>query len=215
MPLPEDFNHAQFLHDNRDVIKSKLDKLKKQRAKEPKTRKNAAVVFLAGVSQRAPYKVTDSSSGEVKAVFPEPEVEIFEFKVGGGHKKPTSIRNMMRQGKFPVDYDFPTDADLAKLRADAAKLEGTLNRNMASLLLEEDPYREIRNYVETQINHLMSDWKIADGETKVSGLEAQLAEKEARAKEQEEQIAALKAKLNENKESSKRKGVKSDAGTSQ
>lgn len=210
MPLPTHVNPVDFLHENRKDALVKLEELKAKRAGIPAARKKPCV-FLAFTSVAAPRK---DKAG--KPEFPEPEVTVKAFNLSGGHKKKSSIQNMMRQGKFPVGYEFPTDEQNAAVKAQAKQMEGTLNRSLVAQLMDTDPYYEVRKYIDRQVHILLTDWGKGDADEAVSGLSARVTELKEQRDAQAKEIEKLKAELSDNgvpkktKKATKTKKTKED-----
>lgn len=180
MALEKNVNVLALVHDNRQVILEELDRVKKAREKmSPQYKK--ACIYLASVVQAPRSK---------KEPNPRPKVKVKIFNVHGGHKKAESVINLQRNGKFPIGYDFPTDAQLeAAKKAAARNTDGLVLGDVARLASDgEDPYGELRRYCDQQIQMLLGGWKAED---KMSELEKRAAEAEQRVNEAELKLSKL------------------------
>lgn len=207
MPLPEHVHPVDFLHEHRHEVLEKLEALKAKRATIPASRKKPCI-FLAFTELPAPYK---DENGQ--AVWTEPTVTVKPFPVGNkryipnGNAKPSSIKNMMKLGKFPIGFEFPTDDQYYAAKEQARKMgkksqSTTLPRNLAAQLRDGDPYADVREYVQKHVSIILTDWSEQEAQIELSGLRAKVEALEEERTEavtmaelQAKEIEKLKAEL--------------------
>lgn len=174
-----DFDKVEIVHNNREQILAELANKRAARGKlAKKYRKPCVWMTSVGISPRTKREPN-----------PQPYFRVFPFNVQGGHKKKESVVNMIRHGNFPIAYDFPDGSEVAAMLKAAAAANGTLTGDMARLLAgQEDPYGELRKYLDVQIKSLLNDWRLADAEIKINSLEEKLQAKEAAKRTKHEEL---------------------------
>ena len=172
----------ELINEHKDELLEELAALKEKRSLIPRLR-DVACVYMAGVTTVPRSKDNPN---------PSPVVGITVFNISNGHNKKASIINMARRGKFPIGYDFPTDERLNHIRTSLKKTPShMITRSEARQLQEEDPYYEMREYVELKKGELLDGWKSQDT---IEDQQAQIRELEKRLLSAEKHQADKEAK---------------------
>lgn len=181
----KDLSVTKLIHDNKEQLLEKLEALKAHRETIPAEYKKPCVYMATVVNGP---RTRQNGAGTKK-------VDIVMFNVNGGHKKSSTIKNMIRNGKFPIGYDFPHPSELAEALKGMAKAQDvTFTGDLAKLASSgNDPYAELRAFLDNQIETTMQYWESSELKEKFSSLED-------RAKKAEAELEALKSKKNKSKE---------------
>lgn len=179
----KDLSVTKLIHEHRENIKAQLSDLKKSRAALPAAYKKPCI-YLASVVKGPRSKANPAGTREVKVVV---------FNVHGGHKKPATVRNMMRNGQFPVGHDLPDTDSIYREVSALQNAEGTLVGDAAKLgATGQDPYAELRNFLDAQIHNLFSHWELGDIKQEYTSLQKRALDAEQAAEKAKQELEDLK-----------------------
>lgn len=188
----------KFIFDNKQAYLAELEKQKEIRKN---SRNKRPCVFLACVGKVAASHAVPN---------PPPKIEVRPYHVTT--MKNSTFINLIRTGKYPIGYEFPTDSDLQLMRDNMVKQGSSDNEFTASgqsveLLKNADPFKNLRAWLDGIIGTLLNKWKLEEDK---SNLELRIAEVERREAEVKAKEAAEK-KSKDKKETKKlKKELKKD-----
>lgn len=144
------FDYKKALRENFELLKQKAQQIKD---------------FANETGDERPYVIfaTIRIDGREKSVLKKYGVDVYKMHLNNSHRKPSSMVNLERLGKYPIDFWFP---DFNKVIEDAKReLQDNSNtvagilKGISAISLEMggDPYAEVRSHLIERINALFNN----------------------------------------------------------
>lgn len=150
--MSQEYFPIELIHENREDLRKQIEVLREDRKNKPERFKKPCVYVAMLV--RAPASRANPN--------PQYKPVVKTINLHGGRNKTSSITNMLRRGQFPVAYDFPTDERMKALLESAKKTKTTKGDIARYIASGEDPWAEVRKFLDRTIQDTFTNWDMAD-----------------------------------------------------